>query len=140
MGTSTMSEEKKEYPIYSDDPASGDFISCFPGGGGPNVECTCGRTHFAIDSDVLEPGEEVYYVESNKEDPDGFIITHGVDCIHYASINGWVFVDDCPCNGMRRYERLFWNNRKEIRQYLCMVKMRLLAESDDVGEWQEDIK
>jgi hypothetical protein len=88
----------------------------------------------------LEPNEEDFYVESNKVDPEGFIITHGVDCIRYASINGYVFVDDCPCNGMRRYEKLFWNNRKEIRQYLAMVKMRLLAEADDVGEWAEDIK
>jgi hypothetical protein len=132
-----MSEKK--YPIYCDRPPTDDFIGVFMGGGGPNQECYCGREHIAIDSDVIIESEIEYYTEMNKEDPEGFIIHRDVDDVRYSYISGKNFVHDCPCNGPRHYEDMFWQNRKQIRQYLTIVKMKLLSDAADVGEWQEDL-
>lgn len=134
-----MNEEKKEYPIYSQNPASYDFVGCFMGGGSPSHECWCGRTHVAIDSDLLEEGQLENYIEWQKQDPEGVIFVHDCECVHYVEINGRTFVDDCPCNGMRPFETLFWENRKNIRKYLSIVKMKLLADAADVGDWEEDL-
>jgi len=33
-------------------------------------------------------------------------------------LNSIQFVDDCPCNGITRYETFIWNERATIREYL----------------------
>jgi hypothetical protein len=125
-----------KYRIYSDTPASDDFNACFPGGGGISVECTCGRRHVAIDSRDIREDEVERYLEWAKEDPEGIILEYNIDYVHYAMIQGNAFVDDCPCNGMAPYEKLFWNYRENMRQYLTMVKMRKIAEAEDIKPWE----
>jgi hypothetical protein len=131
--------EKEKYPVYHDDPPSHDFTAAFPGGGGIWSVCTCGRTHVAIDSRDITESEIEWYTEQKKLDPDGYILVRDVDCVMHSYLNGRIFLDDCPCNGMRPYENLFWNCRQQYKTYLTMVKMRLLAEADNVGEWETDV-
>jgi hypothetical protein len=131
--------EKKKYPIYHKDPPSHDFESAFPGGGGPATQCTCGRTHVAIDSENLEEGQREWYLQRHEEDYEGYILVYNCDYVMHSELNGNVFMDDCPCHGMRHYENLFWNSRKQFRTYLAMVKLRKAAELEDVGEWSEDL-
>jgi hypothetical protein len=129
----------KKYPVYMTRPPTDDFVGCFVGGGSPNVECHCGRNHIAIESDYLSDDERAYYNDENVKDPDGWIFEYGIDTIHYVNIGDKQFVDGCPCNGPRHYENLFWEHRKEYRRYLTIVKMKLLSQAADVGEWQEDL-
>jgi hypothetical protein len=129
----------KKYPIYSDTKPSEDFLSAFPGGGGAFMECTCGRTHLVVEGSYVTSEEVKQNLAAYEKDPDQYLIHYDVDCVHYVSIDGRYFVDDCPCNGPAYYEHLFWNCRREIRQYLALVKMRKMAEVEAVGDWNDDL-
>lgn len=130
---------KTKYDIFSKKPPTEDFVGCFMGGGGPNAECTCGRVHVAIDSQNLEEESRLHYIAQHKANPEGYILHFDCDYVHYVEINLRSFVDDCPCNGPRVYEDMFWRHRKEYKNYLTIVKMKLLAQAADVGEWTEDV-
>jgi hypothetical protein len=56
--------------------------------------------------------------DEKAENPEGVIIDYENDFVYYSKIEGRLFVDGCPCNGLTRYEDWIWNNRQEIRDYL----------------------
>ncbi len=119
--------------ILTDKKISHEFMSVLTGGGGPSIECSiCGRTHFATHSPYYEEGEYERYLTHEKEDPDGYI-SSDAECVHYVELDGNVYPDDCPCNGLTRYENFMWNQRGLWSSYLMAKKLALQAEIDSIG-------
>lgn len=112
------------------------FRNSLEGGGGVTVTCSyCDREHVAIDSRDIDDGfitqtcdrvEDI--MKKAKEDPDGWVLEREVDTIHYSVIDGMVFPDDCPCNGLARYERFIWNHRDRWFSYYAVRKLQLIDE------------
>lgn len=102
------------------------FIDALSGFGVGSAELTCGwcgRTHLCPTSDRYRDGDEDYgweenCVEQHKEDPENTILHWEWDSIMGHELNGILFVDDCPCNGLTRYETFIWAERNTIRKYL----------------------
>lgn len=123
--------------------ASIEFTGILNGGGGPQVECGfCGREHYAIDSHLLtnhimdEDEIDRYLASINHQaatSPDDVILHYDVTYVDYSEIDGQPIVDDCKCNGLRRYENFFWNNRNIFKDYMMHRKLRAQAEVDDIG-------
>ena len=105
------------------------FLSVLPGGGSHDAYCNCGRQHYCPNSSSLYDGEEgidegdrVQYLanalEEKEEDPDGVVIHYNYDFVSTKDIDNKTFVEECPCNGIRRYEEWMWNNRDIFRDYI----------------------
>jgi hypothetical protein len=124
---------KKKYtgPLVSDA-----FRNTLVGGGATAVTCSyCDREHIAIDSSniydnyVSHLDEKVEDIERKAaEDPDTYVIVRDVDFIHYVDINGMDFPDDCPCNGLARYEEFIWDNRERWFSYYAVRKLQIMDE------------
>jgi hypothetical protein len=74
-------------------------------------------------------------LEDQKKDPDGIVIEYEDDFIRAHDLDGKTFVEDCPCNGLRKYEDWIWGNREVIREYL-----RFRAEQEAKWAEQEVLK
>ena len=66
------------------------------------------------------------------EDPDGYIGSDS-SCVHYVELDGNIYPDDCPCNGLTRYENFMWSQKGIWSSYLMARKMALQAEIDSIG-------
>lgn len=118
----------------SDKEASEIFRKSLQSCGSYEIHCNCGREHVCPDSSSLidydghHRDQYLQYVTGNKEkDPHGIIIHYNKDYVRGYDIDGKAFVEDCPCNGLRRYEDWIWKNRDSIRSYL---KDRIKQEYD----------
>src|ERR1017187_9995789 len=91
------------------------FLSVLRGGGSRDQYCNCGRQHYCPDSNSLydgdgedDEGDRIRYLatalEEKAEDPDGVVIHYNYDFVSTKDIDGKTFVEECPCNGLRRYE------------------------------------
>ena len=118
----------KKYAVNSNKPSE-IFLDSLSGGGSHNIVCQCGREHYCPDSgnffnDYSDDGEDDYkfYLQEalahQKNDPDGVIIHHDVDCVVTKDLHGAAFVLECPCNGLWKYEQFIWDNKNNIRNYL----------------------
>jgi hypothetical protein len=109
------------------------FLNALQGGGSHHMTCGyCGREHYCPDSDSVwegdihlggtDPGDRPEYLADalghQAKDPEGAIIHYNVDCVTTKDLVGIAFVEDCPCNGLRKYEEFIWSNRDSIRRYL----------------------
>ncbi len=100
------------------------FLQACRGGGASHISCNCGRMHYAPMNLYYSDDETDYQcmldnaLEEQKANPDGVIINYTDDFISASDIDGRTFVDDCPCNGLYRYEQWIWNNKNTIRDYL----------------------
>jgi len=110
------------------------FVDSLHGGGSSQITCQCGRRHYAP-GNLRNSCEENDYQDmlddciiEQSDDPEGVVIEYDSDFIYYKELSGNVFVIDCACNGLRRYEDFLWNNRDVIRKYL---KVRI----DQEAEW-----
>lgn len=112
------------------------FLKTLQSGGSSEIECHCGRMHYAPGNLRNSDDEDDYEcmlntVEAEKAaNPDGVII-HDDDFVYYYLFDSSVYVDECPCNGLRRYEDFIWNNRNTIREY---YKVRVAQEA----KWAAD--
>lgn len=112
----------KKYPVNEKKPSKM-FVRSLEGGGSSQADCHCGRRHYAPGNlrNSCEDDDEQNMIniclEEQKADPDGIIIEYEDDFIYYKELSGSLFVVDCPCNGLRRYEDFIWNNRNPIRDY-----------------------
>lgn len=138
---------------YTGEPVSSSFKAAVEGGGATCVTCGfCDREHVAIDSDnhglsnltdgVDETqGQYVFHhdcmrdeiIENAKKDPDGWILVEDVDFIHYSMIGGVAIPDDCPCNGLARYEHFIRDELEMIKRYVAIKKLSLQEEIDNLG-------
>ena len=113
----------KKYPVNQKKPSKM-FVNSLHGGGGSQANCHCGRVHYAPGNLRDSSDEDDYQnmlnscLEEQRVDPEGVVIEYNDDFIHYKELNGILFVVDCPCNGLRRYEDFIWNNRDVFRDYL----------------------
>lgn len=90
------------------------------GCGTNELECQCGRVHLCPDSEYVEDaGSYREYCENElKKRPDSTILHYDCDGIIGYHLAGSVFVDNCPCNTLAKYENFIWNERSLIRQFL----------------------
>lgn len=108
------------------------FLDSLGGCGSSCIYCNCGRTHYAPGNLYDSDDEDDYTnmldsaLEDQRKDPDGVIIDYENDFITSKEIDGRTFVDDCPCNGLTKYENFIWDNRDAIREYL---KVRVAQEA-----------
>jgi hypothetical protein len=119
---------------YDGPKVSDAFVNSLSGGGATAINCSyCDREHIAIDSSNIHD-EYVCHLDETvpdlekmaAEDPDSYIIVRDVDCIHYVMINEMAFPDDCPCNGLARYEEFIWDNRDRWFSYYAVRKLQLM--------------
>ena len=117
---------KKTYR-KDDDKPSDIFVNALSGFGcgSPDLECGwCGRLHLCPESESYkqdEDGGSGWKEECEKQykgDPDGVILHYDWDCVSGQELNGIMFVIDCPCNGLARYEKFIWAEKDTIRNYL----------------------
>lgn len=112
------------------------FRNSLEGGGGVVVTCSyCDREHVAIDSRDIQDGfitqicETVAKIRSDAmAAPDDWVLVEDVDTIHYVYLDGMVFPDDCPCNGLARYEKFVWEHRDRWFSYYAIRKLQLIEE------------
>jgi hypothetical protein len=117
---------KKEYRKDNKKP-SDMFLNSLSSGGIGSPELTCGwcdRLHlcptaesYTSDEDEGEGWKE-YCEKEFKENPEGVVLHWEWDSIMGHDLNGILFVDDCPCNGLSRYETFIWAEKDTIRKYL----------------------
>jgi len=117
----------KKNPRDSDKKPSEMFMRAVSGFGvgSPDLTCGwCGRLHLCPTSKSYTQDEDegVGWREDcerqYKEDPDNVVLHWEWDAISGHELNGILFVDDCPCNGITRYETFIWKERETIRRYL----------------------
>lgn len=125
--------------VTGDTPASDMFYNAVSGFGVGSDDLTCdfcGRLHLCPDNEYSDRDDEDRasfreFCESEKaKNPDGVILHPGIDSITGHTIDGRLYVDDCPCNSLYKYEQFIWNERNTIRNYL---KVRIEAEK----KWAE---
>lgn len=131
----------KKNPKDTDNKPSAMFLKALDGGyGSSEMECGwCGRVHlcptsysYAQDDDGGEGWKEDCE-QRYKENPDNVILYWDYDCVTGHMLNDILFVDECPCNGIARYETFIWAERRTIRNYL---KLRI----DQEYQWAEEEK
>ena len=127
----TKTEKTLKYAVSEKKPSKM-FLKSLTGGGASSIYCNCGRQHYAPNNLYNSDDEDDYTAMLNdalaeqKKHGDGVIIDYENDFIRAHDIDGKTFVEDCPCNGLRKYEDWIWNNRQIIRDY---VKLRVAQES-----------
>lgn len=112
---------------YSDKEPSDIFTNALVDSSGIVADCEfCGRTFFEDDDAAgdWETGELEELRRKAQEDSDRY---RGVDHVARATIGGKTGIVGCPCNGLRPYEDLFWDNRKLIMNYFS-AKVKDLVE------------
>lgn len=99
------------------------------------INCTlCGRVHFAgIKNGAYdwEKGEYKNLIEQSKKNPDKFRAHYDMDSISWGSFAGEQIVDGCPCNLARKYEKIIWEGRFVIADYLKNRAEELQRETED---------
>jgi hypothetical protein len=112
------------------------FLRSLRGGGSSSIYCNCGRMHYAPNNLSNSDDEDDYKnmldsaLAEQEKDPDGIVINFEDDFITCKELDGKTFVEDCPCNGLRKYEDWIWGNRDVIREY---YQFRVKQEA----EWAE---
>jgi len=110
-----------KYPIFSKEPPSDMFLESLNGhrSGSPHIECYCGRNHYCPDSQSYN-GEDEFELEAREEkklNPAGVVLHEEYDAVMAIDMGGPVYVIDCECNSLRRYEDIFWNSKSIIQSY-----------------------
>jgi len=110
------------------------------GFGSDELTCDwCGRLHLCPDAEhhIADDDEGLgwsnYCEEEYKANPEGVVLHHGYDAVSGRVFNGTMFVIECPCNGLGRFETFIWSERDTIREYM---KVRI----DQELEWAEQEK
>ena len=114
------------------------------GVGSDYIECGwCGREHYCPDTEYNHYDDDdcsaeqsmlryrSFCEEEHSKNPNGVILHYDCDGISAQELNGIMFVIDCPCNGLSRYETFIWENKNTIRNYL---KVRIEQEH----KWAEE--
>lgn len=99
--------------------ASREFWDAFSSSSTLVATCdACGRTHFVGNGREVdyEPDELEGLLEQEKAAPDRFIADHDNDAIGLLNV-GLCIPWNCPCRTDAKYERVFWELRKNILDY-----------------------
>lgn len=74
-------------------------------------------THYDDDHESSESYKNYCELEK-KNNSDGVVLNYDCDSVLGHYVNGVLFVDECPCNGLYRFEQFIWKDRELIRNYL----------------------
>jgi Zn-finger nucleic acid-binding protein len=119
---------KNKYRIFSKDRPTDDFTNVIVDGASPVADCEhCGRVHFDVTGEFMDDGELEDLLKKQKANPKKYIARERQ--VHSGHLNGKQAVYDCPCNVLRVYEDLFWDNRDTICEYLSVRCESMLAEA-----------
>jgi hypothetical protein len=101
------------------------FVNSLLGYGVGSTDLTCdwcGRLHLCPDASCYQPEEDgnwkEYCEEEYRDNPEGVVLHYDCDCISAHEMNNILFVIDCPCNGLVRYETFIWKHKDTISRYL----------------------
>jgi hypothetical protein len=116
---------KKEYKTGPKPPSRMFLNSLQNGHGSPDMECGwCGRIHLCptaqsrrSDEDFGQEWEEAC-LRQHEENPEGVVLHWDYDFVQGHMFNSINFVEECPCNGLARYETFIWAERDSIREFL----------------------
>lgn len=97
--------------------------------GSPQMQCCCGKTHFAYHSEYFSEGELEELQKLRKEKPDDYIEDFNSDAISGVQFNGKLFVRGCPCGWESRSAQVIWNEREVIVKFLKDMKNKILLEA-----------
>lgn len=87
------------------------------GVGSPSIECICGRSHYAPDSEFCEDDEDVEMRAHALKHPTRVVLHENDDAVSAKMINGATVVVDCPCEFMAKLEDILWNERDRVLRY-----------------------
>jgi hypothetical protein len=88
------------------------------GVGSSSLTCEyCGREHLCPDAEYESEEWKEYCHTEHKGNPDGIILHYDCDSISAHQMNGTLFVIDCRCNGLGKYEQYIWDHKDTIRSY-----------------------
>lgn len=104
------------------------------GVGSPAIECVCGRTHCAPESDCIDSDESEEMRINASLKPKQFILHENVDAISAKMINGATAVVECECNYLARLESILWNERERILRY---YKLRRDADAAELAAFDK---
>ena len=114
-----------------------DALSGF-GIGSDHLECGwCARMHYCPDSDCNWDDSDggiswkSYCEQEYNSRPNEVVLHYDCDAISAHEMNGIMFVLECPCNGLYRFENFIWGHKETIRNYL---KVRIEQEA----RWAEE--
>lgn len=103
--------------------------------GSPDIECICGRTHFASDQgSMIDPGVLVRYRMQAKAEPKRYIEDATVDAISAVTILGNPYVIGCECGHLQRYEEQIWSERSRILDYFSKRQGHIDTTNQLLGE------
>src|SRR5271165_345391 len=97
------------------------FIDSLNGSGSTEIECgNCGRLHLCPNNLFEEEPEKhrKYCFDLHAKNSEGVILHHEDDMVAAKHFNGMAFVIECPCNGLRYFEDIIWEERENIKQFL----------------------
>ncbi len=119
----TKQEKTSKYAVNEKKPSKM-FFKTLKSSGSSSVHCNCGRTHYAP-ANLYDSDDENDYqnmidsaLEEQKKDPTGVVIDFDNEFIYAYTLDNKIFVENCPCNGLRKYEEWMWNNRQIFRDYI----------------------
>ena len=107
------------------------------GVGSPSIECICGRTHYAPDSECIEDGERAEMRAHELRSPKTVVMHPGDDGVSAKIVNGATVVPDCECGWFAKFEMLIWNERERILRY---YKLRRDADAAAVAALDESLQ
>lgn len=98
------------------------FVEAFKAGcGAPQLDCRCGRSHYAVESDELSEQTIEEALAANSQSPDKVIVHHGCDAV-YATMTGFgLCVDECPCGTIEKYRAIVDRDRSALVRYFLAV-------------------
>lgn len=103
------------------------------GVGSPSMHCSCGRVHYAPDSEHIADSEAEEMREDARARPDLAVIHARQDGVSGREFNGVTVVIGCKCNWLAKVEALVWNERDRILRYYRLRRdadAKALAELD----------
>jgi len=112
-----MSTQNKEYRIFTKEEPSKLIEDIVISGASPVIDCEhCGRTHYDSTGEHMDEGELEGYEKGRAENPHKYIPRDGQ--VHHGYVMGKEAVYGCPCNILRIFEDLVWQNRRIALEYI----------------------
>lgn len=98
--------------------------------GGPIIDCSCGRTHCAIENEYISDTERQEFIAMAGKSPKR-VFLHEFESISAKIIDGMSVVIDCECEFLVKLEDILWNERDRILSY---YKMRREQEAASIAQ------
>ncbi len=113
-------------------------LSFGTGMGSPVIDCACGRTNYADNSDLMDEGEHQQLINHEAANPKSYCRHTGYDCVSAITLEGSPRVFGCDCKWEARLKRMLDMHQGAFLQYYKnKIKRDKEALEKSVGELQE---